>query len=147
MIDEQDMNILSTAIEVEQLSTDDFLKVAETLTRMGIVSYPEYADNPTLWQSCHILHKQGRYFIVHFKHLFLLDGKADKTEMFEDDVDRLYNIAKLLIQWKLVKPVEKLVRETKKIKLCVLPFKDKSQWLLLSKYSIGEKLDRTSDKE
>lgn len=144
MITNNDLNILRTAIEVAPLSTDDFLKVCETLTRMGVVSYYQDVNGvPILWQSCHLLHKQGRYFIVHFKHLFLLDGKTSKTIVSHDDIDRLKNISKLLMQWKLITPLSVLKNNTNKIKLCVLSYSEKSQWKLMSKYTVGERHDRS----
>ena len=122
-------------LEITLNEPDDFLKVRETLTRIGVASR---RDNK-LFQSCHILHKQGRYFIVHFKELFLLDGKP--SNLLENDVQRRNTIAVLLADWGLVSIIEpeqsKDVAPLRQIK--VIPFKDKSQWDLCPKYNIGNK--------
>ena len=136
---------MSTEIEVqwqpsdmveESLSEpDDFLKVRETLTRIGVASRKERK----LYQSCHILHKQGRYYIVHFKELFALDGKT--TNLTQNDVQRRNRIAQLLSDWGLVTIVEaeriEDIAPLNQIK--VLSFKDKDEWILESKYNIGRK--------
>jgi hypothetical protein len=120
-------------LEITLNEPDDFLKVRETLTRIGVASR---RDNK-LFQSCNILHKQGRYFIVHFKELFLLDGKP--SNLLENDVQRRNTIAVLLADWGLVSIIEpeqsKDVAPLRQIK--VIPFKDKSQWDLCPKYNIG----------
>ncbi len=120
-------------LEISLNEPDDFLKVRETLTRIGVASRK---DNK-LFQSCHILHKQGRYFIVHFKELFLLDGKP--SNLLENDVQRRNTIAVLLANWGLVTILNpeaaKDVAPLRQIK--VIPFKDKSQWELCPKYNIG----------
>ena len=120
-------------LEISLNEPDDFLKVRETLTRIGVASRK---DNK-LFQSCHILHKQGRYFIVHFKELFLLDGKP--SNLLENDVQRRNTIAVLLADWGLVTILNpeavKDVAPLRQIK--VIPFKDKSQWELCPKYNIG----------
>lgn len=120
-------------LEITLSEPDDFLKVRETLTRIGVASR---RDN-TLFQSCHILHKQGRYFIVHFKELFLLDGK--KSNLEETDVQRRNTIATLLSDWGLVGIVNKEVAKDcapmRTIK--IISFKDKSNWNLQPKYNIG----------
>ena len=120
-------------LEITLNEPDDFLKVRETLTRIGVASR---RDNK-LFQSCHILHKQGRYFIVHFKELFLLDGKP--SNLLENDVQRRNTIAVLLADWGLVSIIgpeqSKDVAPLRQIK--VIPFKDKSQWDLCPKYNIG----------
>ena len=120
-------------LEITLNEPDDFLKVRETLTRIGVASR---RDNK-LFQSCHILHKQGRYFIVHFKELFLLDGKP--SNLLENDVQRRNTIAVLLADWGLVSIIDpeqsKDVAPLRQIK--VIPFKDKSQWDLCPKYNIG----------
>ena len=115
---------------------DDFLKVRETLTRIGVAS----RKDKTLYQSCHILHKQGRYFIVHFKELFALDGKP--SNFSESDISRRNTIANLLAEWGLLKLVtpdlsKQPVAPISQIK--VLPFKEKDQWNLTAKYNIGKK--------
>ena len=120
-------------LEITLNEPDDFLKVRETLTRIGVASR---RDNK-LFQSCHILHKQGRYFIVHFKELFLLDGKP--SNLLENDVQRRNTIAVLLADWGLISIMSpdsaKDVAPLRQIK--VIPFKDKSQWELCPKYNIG----------
>jgi len=120
-------------LEITLNEPDDFLKVRETLTRIGVASR---RDNK-LFQSCHILHKQGRYFIVHFKELFLLDGKP--SNLLENDVQRRNTIAVLLADWGLISilnpELAKDVAPLRQIK--VIPFKDKSQWDLCPKYNIG----------
>ena len=121
--------------EVSLSEPDDFLKVRETLTRIGVASRKERK----LYQSCHILHKQGRYYIVHFKELFALDGK--KTNLTNNDVQRRNRIAQLLSDWGLVTVIEKTsiedIAPLNQIK--VLSFKDKDEWTLESKYNIGRK--------
>ena len=122
-------------VEVSLTEPDDFLKVRETLTRIGVASRKERK----LYQSCHILHKQGRYYIVHFKELFALDGK--KTNLSLNDVQRRNRIAKLLSDWGLINVVEEEQIEDlaplNQIK--VLSFKEKDEWSLESKYNIGRK--------
>ena len=123
-------------IEVKLKEGDDFLKVRETLTRIGVAS----RKDKTLYQSCHILHKQGRYFIVHFKELFALDGKP--SNFTESDTSRRNTIANLLAEWGLLALVtpdlsKQPVAPISQIK--VLPFKEKDQWNLTAKYNIGKK--------
>lgn len=122
-------------LEVTLSEPDDFLKVRETLTRIGVASRK---DNK-LFQSCHILHKQGRYFIVHFKELFLLDGK--KSNLEENDILRRNSIATLLADWGLVQIVDKNQAKDcaplRQIK--IISHKDKDQWELCPKYNIGNK--------
>jgi len=122
-------------LEVILEEPDDFLKVKETLTRIGVAS----RKDKKLYQSCHILHKQGRYFIVHFKELFLLDGK--KSNLEENDIARRNTIATLISDWGLVnieKPERaKPVAPLRQIK--ILPFKEKNEWELCPKYNIGNK--------
>jgi hypothetical protein len=132
------MDILNSLVEVELKEEDDFLKVKETLTRIGISS----KKDKTLYQSCHILHKRGKYYIVHFKELFALDGK--NTDYFEQDGDksRRNTIAKLLSDWGLVKLVNAdivtdPVASMNQIK--VISFREKNDWHLVAKYDIGKK--------
>jgi len=130
------MNVVESFIEVRLAQSDDFLKVRETLTRIGV---PSRKSN-TLFQSCHILHKQGRYYITHFKELFALDGKV--TNFSEEDKGRRNTIVSLLEDWGLVKIVDKnkiAEPRTPISKIKIIPHKDKSQWSLESKYSIGRK--------
>ena len=127
---------LNKFIEIELKEQDDFLKVRETLTRIGIASKKE----KTLFQSCHILHKQGRYYIVHFKELFALDGK--RSDFNEIDLARRNAIANLLEQWDLVEIIdsEKIKSHMTPIsQIRVLSFKEKGEWDLVAKYNIGKK--------
>lgn len=130
------MSLVDSLVEVRLGEQDDFLKVKETLTRIGVASRKEQA----LYQSCHILHKQGKYYIVHFKELFMLDGKP--ANFSDDDKGRRNTIAALLEEWGLIKIVDpERVNETKlplnQIK--ILPFKEKNEWRLVTKYNIGRK--------
>ena len=123
-------------IEIRLGEEDDFLKVKETLTRIGVAS----RKDKILYQSCHILHKQGRYALVHFKELFELDGKS--SNFSDEDKGRRNTIAKLLEDWGLVKIVEPNDVKDPKAPLSqikILPFKEKNEWDLQSKYSIGKK--------
>lgn len=128
--------VLANAVEVTLPTPDDFLKVKETLTRMGVASRK---DN-TLFQSCHILHKQGHYYIVHFKELFLLDGKTTQTKFDDADVARRNTIARMLAEWGLVNLVQpESSRLCNPEEITVLPFREKSKWKLVAKYEIGKK--------
>ncbi len=121
-------------LEITLNEPDDFLKVRETLTRIGVAS----RKDKKLFQSCHILHKQGRYFIVHFKELFLLDGK--KSNLEDNDIERRNTIATLLSDWGLVTFTTQQnlpVAPLRQIK--IIPFKEKAQWELCPKYNIGNK--------
>lgn len=128
--------MIDSLVEVELHSEDSFLKVKETLTRIGIASRK---DNK-LFQSCHILHKQGKYYIVHFKELFMLDGKINNFD--EDDKGRRNTIVKLLEEWGLIKvtnpdSIKEPAAPLSQIK--IIAFKEKNQWELVAKYSIGKK--------
>lgn len=123
-------------VEVQLLEQDDFLKVRETLTRIGVSSRKERI----LYQSCHILHKQGKYYIVHFKELFALDGKP--SNITENDIQRRNAIANLLEEWGLVKVVNKKVMEDNLApihQIKIISFKEKDDWELIPKYNIGKK--------
>jgi len=122
-------------VEIVLNEPDDFLKVRETLTRIGVASRKE----KKLYQSCHILHKQGRYFIVHFKELFALDGKH--ANLTVNDVQRRNRIARLLEDWGLIKIMkESLVADIAPLnQIKVLSYKDKGDWILEQKYNIGKK--------
>lgn len=127
---------ISQLVEVRLRSPEDFLKVKETLSRIGLASKKEN----TLYQSCHILHKQGKYYIVHFKELFLLDGK--QADFSESDIGRRNRIVGLLDEWELVEVVdqEKIkdpVAPLNQIK--IIPFKEKQNWNLVTKYTIGNR--------
>ena len=124
-------------LEVTIKQPDDFLKVRETLTRIGVAS----RKDKTLFQSCHILHKQGRYFIVHFKELFALDGK--EANFSDNDAERRNTIAQLLSDWGLIDILNKEFAEKKAplSQIKVLSFKEKGEWDLQAKYNIGKKVD------
>jgi len=121
-------------LEITLNEPDDFLKVRETLTRIGVAS----RKDKKLYQSCHILHKQGRYFIVHFKELFMLDGK--KSNLEENDVMRRNTIATLISDWGLVTILLKGSLKCAPLRqIKILPFKEKDEWELCPKYNIGNK--------
>ena len=121
-------------LEVGLKEPDDFLKVRETLSRIGVAS----RKNKTLFQSCHILHKQGKYYIVHFKELFALDGKD--TNISENDIARRNTIANLLSDWGLINVVGKSSVEAAPLsQIKVISFKEKNEWSLETKYNIGKK--------
>ena len=126
---------LQEMVEVALKTDDDFLKIRETLTRIGVAS----RKDKTIYQSCHILHKQGRYYIVHFKELFALDGKL--TNFSDNDRARRNTIANLLAEWGLLSILndksENPVAPLSQIK--VLPYKEKDDWNLTAKYNIGKK--------
>jgi hypothetical protein len=125
----------SDMVEVSLSEPDDFLKVRETLTRIGVASRKE----KKLYQSCHILHKQGKYYIVHFKELFALDGK--KTNLSLNDVQRRNRIIQLLSDWGLISvaSAEQIEDVAPLNQIKVLSFKEKDEWCLESKYNIGRK--------
>ena len=130
------MNQVERLVEVELPNDESFLKVKETLTRIGIAS----RKDKKLYQSCHILHKQGKYYIVHFKELFMLDGKTN--DFSEEDEARRNTIVNLLEEWGLVNvknpsQVEDPVASLSQIK--ILAHKDKDEWELIAKYNIGKK--------
>ena len=120
-------------LEVGLKEPDDFLKVRETLSRIGVASRKERK----LYQSCHILHKQGKYYIVHFKELFALDGK--ETNLSENDIARRNTIAKLLNDWNLVGVEGKIEPVAPLSQIKILSFKEKDEWTLETKYNIGKK--------
>ena len=127
---------LSKFVEILLNEQDDFLKVRETLTRIGVSSRKE----KVLYQSCHILHKQGKYYIVHFKELFALDGKP--SNISENDIQRRNAIANLLEEWGLIKVINKdiLVDNIAPLhQIKIISFKEKDQWELITKYNIGKK--------
>jgi|TARA_R110000868_G_scaffold410011_1_gene696883 hypothetical protein len=128
---------LNKFVEVTLNEQDDFLKVRETLTRIGVSSRKE----KVLYQSCHILHKQGQYYIVHFKELFALDGKP--SNISENDIQRRNAIANLLEEWGLVKILNRKLLEDNIAPLHqikIISFKEKDDWELIAKYNIGKKL-------
>ena len=131
-------------LEISFKESDDFLKIRETLTRIGVAS----RKDRTLYQSCHILHKQGRYYIVHFKELFALDGKP--TNFTDNDQARRNTIANLLSEWGLIALVNpesssELVVPLNQLK--ILSFKEKDQWDLTAKYNIGSKRTEDGDQQ
>jgi hypothetical protein len=126
---------IESCVEILLKTPDDFLKVRETLSRIGVASRKE----KILYQSCHILHKRGRYFILHFKQLFALDGKP--TDISENDVARTNAIARLLAEWgllSLVKP-DVLVEVAPLHQIKIITHKEKTDWQLVTKYTIGKK--------
>lgn len=130
------MNIVETLLEINLSKEDDFLKVRETLTRIGVAS----RKDKTLYQSCHILHKQGKFYIVHFKEMFALDGKP--TNFSDEDKGRRNTIAMLLEDWGLVTIVDPNQAQDPKATLNqikILPHKEKDNWTLVQKYNIGRK--------
>ena len=120
-------------LEVSLKEPDDFLKIRETLSRIGVASRKE----KKLYQSCHILHKQGRYYITHFKELFALDGKS--TNLSENDIARRNTIANLLKDWGLVKILGKSEPVAPLSQIKIISFKEKDEWILETKYNIGKK--------
>ena len=128
-------------LEVTIKQPDDFLKVRETLTRIGVAS----RKDKTLFQSCHILHKQGKYYITHFKELFALDGKT--STLSENDIQRRNTIALLLQDWNLIDVVNTALVENKAplSQIKVLPFKEKNEWNLVAKYNIGKKPEESNN--
>jgi len=130
-------------VEVTIDEKDDFLKVRETLTRIGVASKKE----KILYQSCHILHKQGKYYIVHFKELFSLDGKP--TDLTENDIARRNTVTNLLEDWELIKIVKKEQTVEPIVSLSqikILSHKEKTDWQLVPKYNIGSKKPQSADK-
>jgi|TARA_B100001142_G_C14313715_1_gene647628 hypothetical protein len=127
-------------LEVSLKEPDDFLKVRETLTRIGVAS----RKDKKLFQSCHILHKQGRYFIVHFKELFALDGKP--SNLSDNDIQRRNTITQLLADWGLISMINSNAANDKAplSQIKVIAFKDKNNWTLETKYNIGKKVDETN---
>jgi len=134
---------INDLVEVTLAEKDDFLKVRETLTRIGVAS----KKDKILYQSCHILHKQGRYYIVHFKELFALDGKP--TDISENDLSRRNAIVKLLADWNLVKIVNRDKAENPApiflSQIKVLSHKEKNDWNLVPKYNIGKRVSNTDN--
>ena len=129
-------------LEVTLKQPDDFLKIRETLSRIGVAS----RKDKTLFQSCHILHKQGKYYIVHFKELFALDGK--KATLVENDVQRRNTISVLLQDWNLLSIVKPEAAENKAplSQIKIIAFKEKNEWNLQAKYSIGKKQSTEENK-
>tara|TARA_B100000287_G_scaffold314729_1_gene298256 strand:+ start:8612 stop:9013 length:402 start_codon:yes stop_codon:yes gene_type:complete len=130
------MDIIQSFVEITLKQPDDFLKIRETLSRIGIASKRE----KKLYQSCHILHKQGKYYLVHFKELFKLDGKPSDFNQSETDIARRNSIANLLSEWGLCNLVEpaKTASPTCSVNtLKILSYKEKGEWILETKYNVG----------
>ena len=128
--------MIDTLVEVELLNDENFLKIKETLTRIGIAS----RKDKKIYQSCHILHKQGKYYIVHFKELFMLDGKINNFD--DDDKGRRNTIVNLLEEWKLIRTVVPAMIQDPVAPLSQIKIhshKEKGEWELVAKYSIGKK--------
>lgn len=130
------MNVLDSLVEIKIFEDEDFLKIKETLTRIGVASKKE----KKLFQSCHIFHKQGKYYITHFKEMFMLDGKS--SNFSEDDKARRNKIIELLEDWELLEvlqpdKIKEPIASMSQIK--VLGYKEKDEWILESKYHIGKK--------
>ena len=125
-------------LEVTLKEPDDFLKVRETLSRIGVASRKE----KKLYQSCHILHKQGKYYIVHFKELFALDGK--ETNLTDNDIGRRNRIASLLKDWGLIDVTGEIQNVSPLSQIKIISFKEKSEWTLETKYNIGKTKDENS---
>ena len=125
-------------LEVTLKEPDDFLKVRETLSRIGVASRKE----KKLYQSCHILHKQGKYYIVHFKELFALDGK--ETNLTDNDIGRRNRIASLLKDWGLIDVKGEIQNVSPLSQIKIISFKEKSEWTLETKYNIGKTKDENS---
>jgi len=136
-----EMNLVDTLVEIKLKDDNDFLKIKETLTRIGVIS----RKDKKLFQSCHILHKKGKYYIVHFKELFALDGKS--TDFSTEDKGRRNTITGLLEEWNLLEVVDTTKIEDPKTpmnQIKVIPYKEKSEWTLEQKYSIGSKRKPTN---
>lgn len=130
--------VVDSLLEIRIGEEDDFLKIRETLTRIGVAS----KKDKTLYQSCHILHKQGRFYLVHFKEMFSLDGKD--TNFSEEDMGRRNTIATLLEEWGLLKIVDPQMASAPRTginQIKIISHKEKGNWTLLTKYAIGKKRD------
>lgn len=130
------MSVVDSLVEVRLKNAEDFLKIKETLSRIGVASKKEHV----LYQSCHILHKQGKYYITHFKELFLLDGKA--SDLDDNDIGRRNTIANLLEEWGLLEVVseERVMNPIAPLsQIKIISFKEKGEWTLVPKYTIGKK--------
>lgn len=126
-------SVIEKFIEIESLDDDRFLKLKETLTRIGVVSKTE--QRPSLYQSVHVFHNKNRYYLVHFKQMFLLDGRVKSTNLTQLDLDRLSSIAHLLQKWGFVKLKTEV--ENSSVRVHVIPYAEKNNWNLETKYAIG----------
>lgn len=137
---------MSQFIEIEKLDGDQFLRLKETLTRIGVpVPAVDPNEKPTLWQSVHVFHNRGRYFLVHFKQMFLLDGRVKSTNITDVDFDRLEAIAVLVERWGLAKCKEKLPAPRMNVR--VISYADKDNWSLKAKYNVGGRQQRKEENE
>lgn len=136
-MNEYRQQIIDEFIEVEPLNSDQFLRLKETLTRIGVPVKGEAGEKPTLWQSVHVFHNRGRYFLVHFKQMFLLDGRVKSTNITDTDLERLDSIAVLMERWGLVKLITKVDGPGRMVR--VIPFQEKDKWNLQAKYNVGSK--------
>lgn len=136
MLEQERQELLESFIEIEPLSREQFLKVKETLTRIGLPS--KSTGENILWQTCHVLHKKGRYYIVHFKQMFLLDGKSETTDFSYEDEDRLEWIVNILENWGLVKSMVELDHEVES-NAVIVSHKDRHKYKLKAKYTLGNK--------
>lgn len=140
-MNEYQMEVMKGFVGIEALDSDQFLKLKETLTRIGIPAKSGSDEElPTLWQSVHVFHNRGRYYLVHFKQMFLLDGRVKSTVMTDDDFDRLESIAALLEKWGLARCLEEMPPQ--KVKVRVIPYHEKDAWNLRAKYKIGQNLSK-----
>lgn len=138
-------DLIDSFFEIEALDRDQFLKVKETLTRIGIPARRSDNGKPTLWQTCHVLHKKGRYYICHFKQLFLLDGRSRVTDYTDDDADRTAHIVRLLEEWGLVHSI--FEPDGPNINVTVIPYREKANWNLRAKYTLGVHNDREENNQ
>lgn len=140
MDEQEQLKYLEELIEVKALDRSAFLRVRECLTRIGVLSI----STNTLWQSCHIFHKRGRYFVVHYKQLFALDGKLHGDVVSDEDLDRVEKVAILLERWGLVEPLVELDDSVQSV-LNIIPYKKRGDYNLRAKYTIGGKHERSED--
>jgi len=133
--------LIDSFFEIDELNEDQFLRLKETLTRVGLAIKKPKGEKSILNQTCNVLHKQGRYYIVHFKQMFLLDGKDDKTVYSEQDKLRTQKIVDLLQRWGLIDIIytPDAIDDNPKVNVTVIPFKEKHNWELKTKYDIGER--------
>lgn len=121
-------------IEIEPLSDDKFLIVKETLTRIGYAQVQRGGQNKTIFQTCHLLHKKGRYFICHFKQMYLFDGKIQHTQLLDVDMNRLRYVANILTQWNLIQPLELTKLEGDVTEVRILKHSESNEWVKKQKY-------------
>ena len=140
-MNEYQREVMEGFVEIEPLNSDQFLKLKETLTRIGIPSRSEDPNElPTLWQSVHVFHNRGRYYLVHFKHMFLLDGRVKSTKLTDTDLDRLEAVAALVEKWGLARCIEEM--PAPRVNVRVIPYAEKANWNLRVKYRMGQNLSK-----